>query len=137
MCEESLNKFKNEERNINEQIFRYYFLYQAPSYLSKVLCDSDEIKNDKIIKNSNKGLIELRNSINSEEIPKKENKKINKKINKWNIEILTLKQTLQRVPIALATLKVSNISERVLNEIRKVIYSLYWEKKLLKMYATI
>ena len=74
MCEESLNKFKNEERNINEQIFRYYFLYQAPSYLSKVLCDSDEIKNDKIIKNSNKGLIELRNSINSEEIPEKENK---------------------------------------------------------------
>ena len=82
-------------------------------------------------------MIELRNSINSEEIPEKENKKINKKINKWNIEILTLKQMLQRVPIALATLKVDNISESILNEIRKVIYSLYWEKKLLKMYATI
>ena len=68
---------------------------------------------------------------------KKKIKKINKKINKWNIEILTLKQTLQRVPIALATLKVGNISESVLNEIRKVIYSLHWEKKLLKMYATI
>ena len=63
---------------------------------------------------------------------KKKIKKINKKINKWNIEILTLKQMLQRVPIALATLKVGNISESILNEIRKVIYSLYWEKKVTK-----
>ena len=39
---------------------------------------------------------------------------------------------LQRVPIALATLKVGNISESILNEIRKVIYSLYWEKKVTK-----
>ena len=71
MCEEFLNKIKNKEKNVNGQIFRYYFLYQAPSYLSKVFHDSDEIKNDKIIKNSNNWLIELRNSINSEQIPEK------------------------------------------------------------------
>ena len=28
-------KIKNEDKNINEQIFRYYFLYQTSSYLTK------------------------------------------------------------------------------------------------------
>ena len=36
---------------------------------------SDEIKNDEIIKDNNKGLIELRNSVNSKEIPENENPK--------------------------------------------------------------
>ena len=36
---------------------------------------SDEIKNDEIIKDNNKGLIELRNSINSNEISTNENPK--------------------------------------------------------------
>ena len=36
---------------------------------------SDEIKNDEIIKDNNKGLIELRDSINSKEIPENKNPK--------------------------------------------------------------
>ena len=50
------------------------------------------------------------------------------------IEILTPKQRLQRLPIALSQAKASEIS---LNEIRQIIYSLYWEKKLLKRYIEI
>ena len=73
--EEFLNKIKNEEKNINEQIFRDYFLYQTSSYLTKVLYDSDEIKNDEFIKHTNNGLIDLRNSINSKEIPEYVNPK--------------------------------------------------------------
>ena len=68
MCEEFSNKIKNGEKNINEEIFRNYFLYQTLSYLKKVLYESDEIANYEIIKNVNNGLIELRNSINSKEI---------------------------------------------------------------------
>ena len=75
MLEEFLNKIKNEEKNIKQQIFRDYFLDQTPLYLKKVLCDSDEIKNDEIIKNIDNGLIELRNSINNKEIPENENKR--------------------------------------------------------------
>ena len=44
----------------NEQIFRDYILYQPPSYLTKGLYDSGEIKNDKIIKK----WIDYINSIN-------------------------------------------------------------------------
>ena len=41
------------------------------------------------------------------------------------IKILTSKQVLQRLPIALAKVKVANISENLLNEIRETIYFLY------------
>ena len=48
------------------------------------------------------------------------------------IKVLTPKQMLQRLPIAYAQVKAANTSERLLNEIRQIIYSLYQKKKLLK-----
>ena len=47
-----------------------------------------------------------------------------------HIKILTQKQTLQRLTIALEQVKVGNISEEILNEIRKNLYSLYWAKEI-------
>ena len=44
------------------------------------------------------------------------------------LKILTLKQMLQRLPIAIAQVKSGNKSEKLLNEIRKIIYSLYQAK---------
>ena len=41
------------------------------------------------------------------------------------IKILTSKQVLQRLPIALAKVKAANTSENLLNEIRETIYFLY------------
>ena len=48
------------------------------------------------------------------------------------LKILSPKQVLQRLPIALAQVKVGNTSENLLNEIRKIIYSLYREKEIAK-----
>ena len=39
---------------------------------------------------------------------------------------------LQRLPIALAQVKAGNSSENVLNEIRKVVYSLHQSKEISK-----
>ena len=39
---------------------------------------------------------------------------------------------LQRLPIALAKVKAENTSEKLLNEIRQIIYSLYREKEITK-----
>ena len=39
---------------------------------------------------------------------------------------------LQRLPIALAQVKVYNTSENLLNEIHKIIYSLYQTKEITK-----
>ena len=48
------------------------------------------------------------------------------------LKILTPKQMLQRLPIALAHTKAGNNSENLLNEIRQIIYSLYQSKEITK-----
>ena len=48
------------------------------------------------------------------------------------LKILTPKQMLQRLPIALAQVKVGNNSENLLNEIRQIVYSLYQSKEITK-----
>ena len=52
------------------------------------------------------------------------------------LKILTPKQMLQRLPIALAQVKAGNNSESLSNEIRQIVYSLYQSKKLQKKYTT-
>ena len=44
------------------------------------------------------------------------------------LKTLTPKQMLQRLPIALAQIKVGNNSESLLNETRQIVYSLYQPK---------
>ena len=48
------------------------------------------------------------------------------------LKILTPKQMLQRLPIALAQIKVGNNSESLLNEIRHIAYSWYQPKGITK-----
>ena len=47
-------------------------------------------------------------------------------------KILSPKQMLQRLPIALARVQAGNNSESLLNEIRKIVYSLYQSKQITK-----
>ena len=107
-------------------------------------------------------MIDLRNNINRKEISENENLKklvnIVEKILDFNkqqkgkglpsdlapvvrvakvsdrkrIKILTPKQMLQKLPIALAHVKAGNTSENLINEIRQIIYSLYQEKEVTK-----
>ena len=51
------------------------------------------------------------------------------------LKILTPKQMLQRLPIALAQVKAGNNSESFLNEIREVVYFLYQSKQITKKYT--
>ena len=48
------------------------------------------------------------------------------------LKILTPKQMLQRLPIALAQVKAGNYSESLLNEIRQIVYSFYESKQIAK-----
>ena len=50
------------------------------------------------------------------------------------LKILTPKQLLQRLPIALPQVKAGNNSENLLNEIRQIVYSLYQSKEITKKY---
>ena len=56
-----------------------------------------------------------------------------RKATEWKgLKILTSKQMLQRLPIALAQVKAVNNSENLLNEIRKIIHSLHQSKEIIK-----
>ena len=48
------------------------------------------------------------------------------------LKILTSKQMLQRLPIALEQVKAGNNSENLLNEIRQIVYYLYQLKEITK-----
>ena len=48
------------------------------------------------------------------------------------IKILTPKQMLQRLSIALAQIKAGTNSDSLLNEIRQIVYSLYQSKEITK-----
>ena len=48
------------------------------------------------------------------------------------LKILTPKQMLQRLPIAVAQVKAGNNSENLLNEIKQIVYSLYQSKQITK-----
>ena len=64
---------------------------------------------------------------------------MNEWMNEWikstqgkGLKILTPKQMLQGLPIALAQVKSSNTSENLLNEIIQIIYFLYQAKEITK-----
>ena len=48
------------------------------------------------------------------------------------LKILTPRQMIQRLPIALGQVKAGNDSENLLNEIRQIVYSLYQSKEITK-----
>ena len=48
------------------------------------------------------------------------------------LKILTPKQILQRLPMALTQVKAGNNLQRLLNEIRQIRYSLYQSKEITK-----
>ena len=48
------------------------------------------------------------------------------------LKILSPKQMVQRLPIALAQVKAGNNSESLFNEIRQIVYSLYQSKQITK-----
>ena len=55
-----------------------------------------------------------------------------KSIIETGLKILTPKQMLQRIPIALAQVKAGNNSEHLLNGLRKIVYSFYQSKEITK-----
>ena len=89
------------------------------------------IKNVKNLYGTRQKIINLLNGnskIRSEAICKSKQNKTEGK----GLKILTSKQMLQRLPIALAQVKAGNNSESLLNEIRQIVYSLYQSKQITK-----
>ena len=132
---------ENESKDINDNLFKDYFNFVVPSTLRKKLY---EIKNkkesNKLVNVIKTGLSDLKDK--NKEMSEDEKTKIEQpnKILKFfeeilefskqnqsgkGLKILTPNQILSRLPISLAQLKAGNISEKLKNEIRQILYSLY------------
>ena len=113
------------------------------TYLNKT---NDIEKNNKLVNMINSGLKDLKEEI--KKMPEKEKEiedpelivEIVEEILKFNeqnqqgqgIKILTPNQMLNRLPISLAQLQAGNNSEKLKNEMRQLLYSLYRSKDMTK-----
>ena len=102
-----------------------------------------QAKNEQLVNNINDIMIDLRNTIIKIEVSENENPNkivdIAEKILDFNkqkkgkgIKVLTPKQMLRRLPIALVQVKVGNRSENLPNAIHQIMYSSYQENKITK-----
>ena len=144
----NFNEWVNKkETGINYKLFEEHFKFQRPSDILKSVYKTNNKKNNSklvnIIKSESSDLKNEAEDMSEEE---KEIKKLCEiiyivkeilKFNKQNqqgqgLKILTPDQMLSRLPISLAQLKAGNNSEKLKNEIRQLLYSLYRSKKLTK-----
>ena len=136
-----------EETGINRELFKNYFKFQMPTAMVKSLLYSlnDKEKNILLVNMIKSELSDLKNEIiktSKDEIKNEKPYKIvdiaekilefDRQQHGGSLKILTLHQMLSRLPITLAQLKAGNNSEKLKNEIRKLLYSLYRSKKLTK-----
>ena len=127
------------------ELFIKYFSFQMPTEMLKTLYAlNDRNKNNMLGNMIKSGLNDLKNEIKKvsedEIITEKPHKivYIVEKIIEFNqqnqqgqaLKILTTNQMLSRLPIALAQLNAGNNSEKLKNEIRQILYSLYRSKNL-------
>ena len=143
-----INEWVNkQETNISKELFKNYFSFQTPSALLKELyTTNDKEKNILLVSVINIGMEDLKEKI--KQMSKEEKKvekpdkivKIVKEILKFNeqnqqgkgLKILIPNQMLSRLPITLAQLKAGNNSEKLKNEIRQLLHSLYRSKNMTK-----
>ena len=141
------NKFdewvNKQEASINKELFQNHLSFQTPSLLLKKLYKTnDKEKNRLLVSVINSGLKDFNKMSKEERKIEKPDKivKIVKRIlnfNKQNqkgkgLKTLTPSQMLSRLPISLAQLEAGNNSEKLKNEIRQLLYSLYRSKNMTK-----
>ena len=130
----------------NMELFNKHFNYQTPSVLLKDLYTTkDKTKNDELVNVINIRLKGLKEEIEKMSKAEKEIEKPDKIVEivedilKFNeqqqqsgkgLKILTPNQMLNRLPIALAQLQAGNNSNKLKNEIRQLLYSLYRSKNM-------
>ena len=142
-----MNLIKSKENIMNNELVSKYFYAQNPRILLKQMQDSKNIprKNKMLVSITKSGLGDLKNEIKKMTEDEIKTEKPNEivdiveKILEFNeqqegkgLKILTPSQMLSRLPISLAQLKAGNNSEKLKNETRQLLYSLYRSKNMSK-----
>ena len=117
----SIGEIKEDQKHFQSSLNE---ITENPKYKSKVQLNT--IENIRNLYNSREKVINLYNNyeIRSEVMYKRKQR--------TGLKILTPKEMLQRLTIALAQVKAGNYLESSLNEIRQIVYSLYQLKEITK-----
>ena len=144
---ERLDIIKKNKENINNELFEEHFNYPNPDTLIKILKDVGDEINKNMVESINKSPNKMKKIIKvmpeNKTFKIEENKKIidiverilvlhSEKQLGLGLKILKPNQMLSRLTITLAQLKAGNNSEKLKNEIRQILYSLYRSKKTYK-----
>ena len=131
---DAMDKIKNGDVSLKNTIKDQYELKSKLGEIKKGNLNRKLKKNKNVIKNVD-NLYDSRQAVigffveYTERVSKAKNRA---KQEGTRVKILTLKQMLQRLPIALAQIKAANNSKILLNEIRQIVYSLYQSKEITK-----
>ena len=132
-------------------MFKHYFNFVVPSALAKQLSKiKNKKKSRKLVNVIKRELSDSKNEIEKMSADEKEIEKPDKmlkiveKIRGFNrqqqgygLKTLTPDQMLSRLPISLAHLNAENNSEKLKNELRQLLYSLYRSKELTKIFIKV
>ena len=136
-----------KRRGVNDELVKKYFqVHDLRKLLQKLQKSKNSPKKNKILKNLiNSGLWYLKEDTEVMNKQEKETEnpneivdivenilEFNRQQQGQGLKILTPNQMLGRLPISLAQSKAENNSEKLENEIRQLLYSLYRSKKNLK-----
>ena len=133
---------ENESKGIDYDLFKKFFDFETPTQLTKKLFEiKDKKKNNDLVEEIKNRWNKLKDGIEKmSDHDEKKNKsdKILEIVNKLlsfnkqqqgkGLKILTRNQMFSRLPIILAQLKAGNNSEKLKNEIKQLLYSLYRSK---------
>ena len=139
----------NESKSTNCDLFKDFSDFWVPSALAKKLYETKNKRNNSNLLNTIKDRwSHLEDKVKEMSEDEKEIEQpdrilkiaeeiLNSNKEIWQkeglrLKILTRNQMLSRLPISLAQLKTGNNSEKLKNEIRQLLYSLYRSKKLTK-----
>ena len=114
----------------NQQIFKYY-LGEIKKGAKKSKEQKNTIYNIEMLYKARNEAIKFYDDY-SLVMSKSKSKAKQNETKGTGIKILTPKQMLQRLSIALAQVKAGNNTENLLNETRQIIYSLYQSKEITK-----
>ena len=137
---------KSKENEMNNELVSKYFFVQKLGNLHKQIkyLKNNPEKNKNLASIIKSGLSDFKHEIDKISKKEKEIEKPNeivdiiKKILEFNkqnqegkgLKILTPNQILSRLPISLAQLQAGNSSQKLKNEIRQLLYSLYCSKSM-------
>ena len=132
-----------EELDINDELFQKHFKFQRPSDMLKTVYNTnDKKKNSNLVNLINSRLSDLKKEIENtgeeEKVIEESGRMVDivEKILEFNdrtqrrqgLKNTSPNQMFSRLPITLAQLRAGNNSEKLKNEIRQLLYSLYRSK---------